>query len=65
MALRKKRVPFLTCFRKRGVPRKGRRGVPSEKGASNPGGKYTFSEINWKLIISPLKRPKKFKFYGV
>ena len=34
MALRKRGVTFLICFRKRGVPRKG--GVPSEKGGGVP-----------------------------
>ena len=39
MALRKRGVTFLTCFRKRGVPGKGGE-VPSEKGGSNPRGNY-------------------------
>ena len=30
---------FLTCFRKRGYPERGR-GVPSENGCSNPRGNY-------------------------
>ena len=33
MALRKREVTFLICFRKKGLPRKGE--------ASNPGGNYT------------------------
>ena len=32
MAVRKRGLIFLLCFRKRGVPRKGGGGVPSEKG---------------------------------
>ena len=38
MALRKWGYLFLTCFRKRGVPRKG--GFPLKREGSNPGGNY-------------------------
>ena len=41
MALRKRGVPFLICFRKRGVPRKG--GFPQKRGGSYPGGNYALS----------------------
>ena len=37
MALRKRGVTFLTCFRK-GLPEK--EGVPQKRRGSNPGGNY-------------------------
>ena len=46
MALRKRGVTFLICFRKRGVPKNPERGFPQEKkkdgggGGSNPVGNY-------------------------
>ena len=42
MALRKRRVTFLTCFRRRGIPRKG--------GGSNPGRNYGHY-VNPKLYL--------------
>ena len=44
MALRKRGVAFLICFRNRGVPRKGG-GFPQKSGGegSNPGENYDFS----------------------
>ena len=54
----KEGVTFSTCFRKRGVPRKGR--VPPEKGGgSNSGGNYElFSIPPFEIINVVIPDPK-------
>ena len=51
MALRKRGVAFLTCLRKRGVPRKG--AFPQKRWGSNPGGNYaSFTCCSWTKLRS-------------
>ena len=61
MALRKRGVTFLTCFRKRGYPeREGGGWGPSEKGGSNPGENYGIFIFLLTLISSSAFNTKKF-----
>ena len=55
MALRKRRVTFLICFRKRGVPKKGGFLIKGE-GGSNPGGNYERIKTNFYWRMKFLKQ---------
>ena len=51
MALRKRGVTFLICFRKRGYPEMRGRVLRKGGGASNPGGNYGLSLLYHKNIF--------------